>query len=796
MFNSFFVLGLNDDQKEAIDILSKNQDLFHSNGAVDFLIHFFVDIGWFITGWLYKFVNFLEDMLDKLVTFGGLFDSEDVTKLSEKMTPIAFSLMGVIIVILAITMMFGMKIPFSKLTVNIILASLFIITIPNIFKQAYDFNTSLYKDVSSDGFIGKSDMQMTKKKGLKKLSSQIMASNITDLVWYANNNYKHASDGIDNDFTDASFINGYRRWTEKVNPGEKPDELKGDGFRYYQSISDKKKAKNKATPIVFKNSIVQAEKDSKDAYKEFELKELSDGFGASFLKNSTEAFSGFYQRYQANFFAIWFELAVLGFVLVCSALKIARIGWEVSAQKIMAPWVAATDLATLQKVKQLMINLFTNYGLIALIFVLLKVFIILSNTTFQSKLPLSVKLVIFLALALGTIDGPDEIKKILGIDAGIKDGYRSAMAGMAGLAMLNKGGGKVAHATGMDKVGDGISKRATAVGSHLGNQLSKNTKELGSALNVPKAVRQKKAREIDDELFKGSEEEKKNKNGNQTSSEMQSDVLKKQEDSKAEGKSSEKEIKKNQNNNNANGENQIRENKENRGDNKEEGKVDNKEEKTTNENNPDNSSNDTTKVENKEDNDILDNVNKDEVHADGDINHGLDENPENNSPDNKPSEENGNEQSQIDNKEEDKDSKKDSKTNHNDKDQNISKVDNDEDKEKSNNNKNAKSLDNDNKDVETLRGDIQELKDKVNSHSNDDKQTNSGAVGNQINSPAGYKMGSSSQIDDLSSSADSFDSINDLKATSNHSRKTAKDSASNRARTKFLIDRSKGGKNH
>lgn len=420
----------------------------------------------------------------------------------------------------------------------------------------------------------------------------------------------------------------------------------------------------------------------------------------------------------------------------------------------------------------------------------------MSNTTFQSKLPLSVKLVIFLALALGTIDGPDEIKKILGVDAGIKDGYRSAMAGMAGLAMLNKGGGKVAHATGMDKVGDGISKRATAVGSHLGNKLSKNTKELGSALNVPKAMRQKKAREIDDELFKGSEEEKKNKNGNQTSSEMQSDVPKKQEDSKAEGKSSEKEIKKDQNNNNANGENQIRDNKENRGDNKEEGKVDNKEEKTTNENNPYNSSNDTTKVENKEDNDILDNVNKDEVHADGDINHGSDENPENNSPDNKPSEENGNEQSQIDNKEEDKDSKKDNKTNHNGKDQNISKVDNDEDKEKSNNNKNAKSLDNDNKDVETLRGDIQELKDKVNSHSNDDKQTNSGAVGNQINSPAGHKTGSSSQIDDSSSSADSFDSINDLKATSNHSRKTAKDSASNRARTKFLIDRSKGGKNH
>lgn len=357
LFNlKWFEKPLEPEEKDAIDILIKNKDLFHSNGAWDFLIHFFVDIGWFITGWLYKFVNFLEEILDKLVTFGGLFDSEDVTKLSQSMTPVAFSLMAVVLCILALSMMLGMKIPISKLAINLILASLFIITLPNIFKQAYEFNTSLYKDVSSDGFIGKNNFEMTKKEGLKKLSSQIMATNITDLVWYANNNYKHAPDGIDNDFTDSSFISGNRRWTEKINPDEE-ERIVEDGFRYYPSIS---KAKNKATPIVFGSSIIQAEKDSKKSYKGYVLVELSDSIGKSFFKESSEAFSGFYQRYQANFFAIWFELAVLGFVLVCSALKIARIGWEVTAQKIMAPWVAATDLATLQKVKQLMINLFTN----------------------------------------------------------------------------------------------------------------------------------------------------------------------------------------------------------------------------------------------------------------------------------------------------------------------------------------------------------------------------------------------------------------------------------------------------
>ena len=469
MINSFFVLGkIEDADKEAIRILKNNQNLFHSNGSWDFLIHFFVDIGWFLTGWLYKFVNFVEDILDKIVTFGGLMNSQEVTNLSMKMMPIAFTLMALIIAILGFSMMMGMKIPISKLAINVILASLFIVSLPGIFQQAFDLNQGLYKDIKSSEFTGKNDLNMNSNKNLKRLSSQIMANNITDLVWYANHHYKPASNDINNEFVDDSFTNGYRRWTEKVKPGDK-DDNKNEGFRYYKSITD-----SKVNTAVFNNSIVQADSDD-ESYDGFVLKPLSEGIGKSFLKTTTEAFSGYYQRYQANFFAIWFELGVLAFVYVLTAFKIARLGYEVTAQKIVAPWVAATDIATLQKIKQLMINLFTNYGLIALIFILLKVFVILSNTTFKSDIPLSAKLIIFLVLAIGTIDGPDEIKKLLGVDAGIRDGYRTAMAGMAGMAVAGKAGGKVAHATGSGVKG-------------LKNAITSNKRRAESAKNSAKAI--------------------------------------------------------------------------------------------------------------------------------------------------------------------------------------------------------------------------------------------------------------------------------------------------------------------
>ena len=175
----------------------------------------FVDIGWFLTNWLYKFVNFVEDVLDKIVTFGGLMNSQEVTNLSMKMMPIAFTLMAVIIAILGFSIMMGMKISLSKLAINVILASLFIVSLPGIFQQAFDLNQGLYKDIKSSEFTGKSDLNLNRNNNLKRLSSQIMANNITDLVWYANHHYKPASNDINNEFVDDSFTNGYRRWTEK-----------------------------------------------------------------------------------------------------------------------------------------------------------------------------------------------------------------------------------------------------------------------------------------------------------------------------------------------------------------------------------------------------------------------------------------------------------------------------------------------------------------------------------------------------------------------------------------------------
>ncbi|EJG5111135.1 hypothetical protein NAC57_000712 [Staphylococcus pseudintermedius] len=421
---------LTDAKKKAIDILADNSDLFHSVGTWDYMIHFFKDILFVITLGLYKLVTVLENVLNQIVTFGGLLDGQEITQLSSRMTPIAFILMALVIGVLGLSITMGKKLPISKLVLNIVLASLFIMTIPNLFSIAFDVNQSLIKDTNDSSFISEANkLEMTHKKNLTSLSSQVMAMNITDLYWFAKNNYKKSPDGINNNLTDESFIVGNVGWGEKIKPANEGDNKK-EGFRYFPEIS-----KNDVSKEVFSNRIV---KSDSGGYRGYELMPLSDGIGKSFFGSSAEAYSGYYKRYQVNFFSIWITLCTLGFVYLFTAFRVVRLGFEIATQKIIAPWIAVTDLSTLQKVKQLIISILTNYGLIWLILVFLKVFIILSSLTFKSDLPFPVQLIIFIGLAFGTVDGSDEVKKILGVDAGIKSGYQTYMGALAGGAVAGK----------------------------------------------------------------------------------------------------------------------------------------------------------------------------------------------------------------------------------------------------------------------------------------------------------------------------------------------------------------------
>src|SRR5699024_4713493 len=133
------------------------------------------------------------------------------------------------------------------------------------------------------------------------------------------------------------------------------------------------------------------------------------------------------------------------------------------------PWVAAADLNTLQRVKQLLSNIVTNYAVIGLVLIIFKMFMILTGAIFQSDLSFLAKVICYIGLAIAVVDGPNEAKKILGIDTGVKDGQKSLMAGIAGGAVAMKAGSKMAHMTGATKATSAVAQGGKNLASNIGH---------------------------------------------------------------------------------------------------------------------------------------------------------------------------------------------------------------------------------------------------------------------------------------------------------------------------------------
>lgn len=170
----------------------------------------------------------------------------------------------------------------------------------------------------------------------------------------------------------------------------------------------------------------KSEKDKDPIYSRMAPSEDSGAFksGAGILK----FFDEYPLRYQTNFLVLWLSLGGLAIVYLFSAFKVVKLIFDIAFQKVLAPFVAATDLTTGQKMKSLFNNIILNYAVIGIIFILFLIYEILVSTVMGSDAGFGVKAIAFIALSIACIDGPDTAKRVLGIDTGVQDGKSAALA--------------------------------------------------------------------------------------------------------------------------------------------------------------------------------------------------------------------------------------------------------------------------------------------------------------------------------------------------------------------------------
>ncbi|MCC3699521.1 hypothetical protein LLE79_04080 [Staphylococcus epidermidis] len=446
-------------QQEIAKILSQNSDLFQAT----WLGNFFKVIGWLVTWIFYWITQMMRNTLENIFTLGGLLDNKQVTELSSTLTPVALSIMLVTLGALGLMMMTGKRIQISNVFVNIILAVCFITMIPYMFSTLTNLTVQFVHDQKHISI----DKNKDKENKKMDLPSKVVKANVIDLADFANKDFPSRKNNENSKFnhldipTDSKSIFDSFDYSEKIKPfyqGEDddkigyhdrlklesksskiktPNDLLDDSLfkkivHYGQTKTEKQKndiVRNGVFAYALDNDLggkYKSEKDKDPIYSRMAPSEDSGAFksGAGILK----FFDEYPLRYQTNFLVLWLSLGGLAIVYLFSAFKVVKLIFDIAFQKVLAPFVAATDLTTGQKMKSLFNNIILNYAVIGIIFILFLIYEILVSTVMGSDAGFGVKAIAFIALSIACIDGPDTAKRVLGIDTGVQDGKAAALA--------------------------------------------------------------------------------------------------------------------------------------------------------------------------------------------------------------------------------------------------------------------------------------------------------------------------------------------------------------------------------
>lgn len=152
----------------------------------------------------------------------------------------------------------------------------------------------------------------------------------------------------------------------------------------------------------------------------------------------------YYYRYQVkSWLYIIVTLATACAALALMLIRVARLVIEVAMANIYIPFVAVTDIASGQRIKEAMKGFITLFAAIFLAIAMFGIFILgfaYINLKIESEY---LKYIMLIALAWAVIDGSDNLERTIGIDTGVKSGWQM-LAGVATAGKVGKSAGKFA----------------------------------------------------------------------------------------------------------------------------------------------------------------------------------------------------------------------------------------------------------------------------------------------------------------------------------------------------------------
>ncbi len=361
---------------DILDKLLKYDNILHIDNLFTWMMR---NLGWEIVKLLCLLLNSVQGLVDKVLKLNNFFQNKELQAFIDSFRPVLYLILAISLIFLGYQIMLNKKERFFNLFNNFIIAICVIIFLPMFM---IEFNGLIMSAVGATGTI---DNNM--------LATKIVKDNIADLLLYDSVNFDVSKLDVSNNIPEENILN--------------IDVVEGMGSNFSDLRNEE----------LFKKKVT-VDKDGQKI-----LVDLSKGF----LGVGNEQ----YFRYSINFFTIIVTLLVLSATFIFSSIKIARIIFELAFFKFFAAIAAFADLSGGEKLKEIVKTIVNSFLVIFFISVVFKMYMIF--TTWASNNSDGMLYLIFIiAGSFVVIDGPNIVERILGIDAGIRSGYKTAIGVYAG----------------------------------------------------------------------------------------------------------------------------------------------------------------------------------------------------------------------------------------------------------------------------------------------------------------------------------------------------------------------------
>lgn len=425
-----FVPFMEIDTDKYIDIYKQYDEYFSNFSIISDILR---SLGWLIVKGMLGITSMVGTLLDKVFDFINFLDSDNVVRFFNTVKPFVWTVFFFALIYLAYCYMVAHEKPKGVVTNFLIFAGT-IVVLPYMMAQMNQV-VIFGKDIISSGIeVG---------------GYELLSPYITDLVYLDNIDFNEMKieGGKYNGFTDKNYDNiKYIDINEVVDPGD------------YELVNEK----------LFKKQLVSKVKKGKDVLEVENIKEFKIYFSGQVP---------YYYRYHVNFVIASVYLLALILVLAFSSVKVVHLIYELAAEKVMTPFIAAGDLTSGQKIRKALIGILNGYITLLCVLFLQRLFILstewINAKTWSDSAAANgiIKTVLIVAGALFVIDGPNFFEQIFGVDAGLKSVGQALQSAYYASQML--GGVKRSVTGAVDKVA-GAGKSATgAVAGGIGYMMGR-----------------------------------------------------------------------------------------------------------------------------------------------------------------------------------------------------------------------------------------------------------------------------------------------------------------------------------